>query len=317
MKTAESWVQQQSPTSVVDVLLDKCLAYTNNMIEQNKTCKQQQQLQTTSPAHYPVLYLSASMSSQSHVSVQLVSSKATQEPISSACMLTLFAANLSFNTLYKVHPSVQCTSPSLRGAVEEQSSISSTINCPMLQLQIVTLNVSNTHTPTIRSNKLNFMLKLPSQTSRIGIEMRNVVELCVTTTNGTVVGNIKNIVTPNVLSPSANKMTQIGGELPTNTSRVAVLLQVKEVWLQVATPIKSTVQDLLLVCRFASQWRSVISQCVTSATRVVDVKIQQRKQVAAQLMSSLLQQDGEDMPDKVMIVILEITSTSDPPRTKQ
>jgi len=270
------------------------------MIGQNTTCKQQQQFQAMSTACYPALYLSASMSPQSHLSVQLVSSSTTQEPISSACVLTLFAANVSFNTLYKAHPSVQCSSPSLQDAVEEQSSISSTINCPRLQLQIVTLDVGDIHTPTIGSNKLGFMLKLPSQTSRIGIEMRNVVELSVTTTSGTVVGNIKNIVTPNVLSPSVNKISQIGGRSPTNTSRLAVLLQIKEVWLQVATPLKTTAQDLLLVCRFAGQWRSVVSRCVRSVTRVVDVKTQQHKQVMAQLMASLLQQDGEDVPDKVM-----------------
>ena len=278
------------------MLIDKCLTHTNNMIGQNTTCKQQQQLQATC---YPALYLSASMSPQSHLSVQLVSSSATQEPISSACVLTLFAANISFNTLYKTHPSVQCTSPSLQGAVEEQSSISSTINCPRLQLQIVTLNVGDIHTPTIGSNKLDFMLKLPSQTSWIGIEMRNVVELSITTTSGTVVGNIKNIVTPNVLSPSANKVSQIGGKSPTNTSRLAVLLQIREVWLQVATPLKTTAQDLLLVCKFADQWRSIVSCCVRSVIRVVDVKTQQHKQVMAELMASLLKQDGEDVPDKV------------------
>jgi len=294
MKTVEQWVEQQSPAGVVDVLLDKCLSQTTNMIQQNTACKEQHQLQTMSST--PALYLSLSMSPQSFLSVQLFSSSKTA-PISSASLLTLFAANMSCNSLYKLRP----LGSSPGGGVEEQSSLSSTISCPVVQLQIVTLNVSNVHTPTIGSNKLGFMLKLPGQTSRIGISMRQVLEVSISTISCTVVGTIKNVVTPNVLSPSASKMSPVVGELPSNTSRVAVILQIKEVWLQVATPLKNTPHDLVLVCIFASQWSRAVSRCGTSVMRVTVVRGQLHKQVMAQLMTILLQQDGEDVPDKVMM----------------
>ena len=155
------------------------------MIQQNKACnektqgqqqQQQQQQQLQSPplldgSDLPSLYFTAGMSTYSHISLQLVGSHKSNEPIASTSLLTVFAAGISYNALVKKHssPGDMASLPARRTQMEKQSSLSSTINCQTLQVQIVTLNTNGGHTPTIGSPKLNFVLKLPSHASRVGI----------------------------------------------------------------------------------------------------------------------------------------------------
>ena len=240
------------------------------------------------------------MSTQSHISLQLVSKHDTTQPVTSANVLTLFATGISCNALVKNHSSpCEVNPPAKRGQIEEQMSISSTINCQALQLQIVTLSITGCYTPTIGSSKLNFVLKLPSHASRNGIEMRGVVEMGLTSAGGTVVGTTKNVVTSNILSSlsSAAKLPRSGDNTPVDVSRVVIMFQLKETWLQAPTPHKSTIQDLLLTCSFANQWQLAVSSCIASVKKMLDVKVHQEKKVLAEVVSNFLQQGGENIPD--------------------
>ena len=241
------------------------------------------------------------MSTHSHISIQLIGSHKANEPIASTSLLTVFAAGISYNALVKEHssPCDAASLPARRTQLEKQSSLSSTINCQTLQLQIVTLNINGRHAPTIGSPKLNFVLKLPSHASRVGIEMKNVIEMGVAGAEGTVVGTKKNVVTPNILSSlsSATKLPKSGESVSANLQRVATMLQLKEVWLLSATPHKSTVHDLSLTCGFANQWHLTVSSCVSSIKKMLNVKAQQEKRVLAHLISDFLQEGGEDVTD--------------------
>ena len=257
-------MEQRNPTAVVDVLLDKCLSYTTTMIQQNKACNeklqgQQQQRQSTASngSHHPSLYFTAEMSTHSHLSLQLVHTHNGREPITSTNLLTIFATGITCNTLVKNGSSTcDVTVPTRRNQLAKQLSMSSTINCQAVQLQVVTLNINGCHTPTIGSPKLNFVLKLPSHTSRVGVEMRNVVEMGMAGAGGTVLGTTRNVVTPNILSSSStSKLPKSGDNVPVNMSRVTTIMQLKEMWLQAATPHKNTVKDLSLTCSFVSQWQ--------------------------------------------------------------
>lgn len=306
-------MEQRNPTAVVDLLLDRCLSYTSNMIQQNKACseksqqqqqqqqtQQQQQSTSTGGSNLPSLHFSVGMSTQSHISLQLVGTHNTTEPITSTNLLTLFATDISCNMLVKNNSSTNDIRSSTRkGPLEKQTSTSSTINCQALQLQIVTLNVSDCHVPVVGSSRLNFVLKLPSHASRIGIEMRDVVEMGVASAGGTVLGTTSNMVTSNILSSlsSTSRLPKSGDSVPTNTSRVATMLQLKEVWLQAATPHKSMVKDLSLACSFAKQWQLAASTCVSSIKKLLDVKVQQEKRVLAHVISDVLQQGGDDVTD--------------------